>query len=682
VSFWNPLSNWFGRSNPRGSGSRAAAKHRHRRNRRFEARIEQLEHRALLTSVTGDFNGDHIADLAIGIPTQTVNGATNAGSVQILYGAPPNGQPYGITAVGNQLWTRSSIGSTPTTNDRFGAALAVGDFNRDGIADLVVGAPGQSGVGVVYVFLGSKLGLRSGGVQLITQGILDRISQSGNNFGSALAVGDFNNDHFADLAIGTPNRMVNGLTNVGAVNIVYGRPLGLRAINNQQFDQTQLGATAGAAAGNLFGSALAASDFNANGFRDLAIGAPGQNNNAGSVDVLYGRLLGLKTANSQVWKVGSNGIQGTSNDNAQFGFSLAAGDFNDDSRSDLAIGAPAEDIPAVGSQPAVSLAGAVHILFGSSGRLTSTNNQLWHENIAGIANTAAAAGDQFGAALAIGRMNGDRFDDLAIGIPGQAITPQGGGSAASAAGSVRVLYSAGSSGLGTTNTALFSQDTSGIIGDGVVDNERFGESVAIGDFNGDRISDLAIEVPGEDDNKASQGGEPIAGSANIIYGSNSGLTVGGATGFQASQFWLPRLGIVVEDPNLAAKNLRDGNAFLAANKNKPGINVLPSGVQYKILSSGSGGASPTNSSSVTVNYIGTLIDGTKFDASADHGGPQTFDVSGVVAGFADALKHMKVGDHWQIFIPAALGYGNSNFPRNIGPNQVLIFDLELLSFTG
>ncbi len=592
---------------------------------------------SLLTSVTGDFNGDHIADLAIGIPTQMVNGGANAGAVQILYGAPPNGEPLGLTVINNQLWTRSSINSTPTANDQFGAALAVGDFNRDGFADLVIGAPGQNGNGMVYVFFGGRQGIKNAGVQLITQASLNRASQSGSNFGSALAVGDFNNDHFADLAIGTPNRTVNGLANAGAVNVVYGRPLGLRAINNQQWDQTQLNAAAPAAAGNLFGSALAVGDFNADGFRDLAVGSPGQNNTAGAVNVIYGRPGGLKALNNQVWMVGSNGIQGTSNVAAQFGFSLAAGDFNDDSRTDLAIGAPGENIPAVGSQAAVSLAGAVHVLFGSSARLTSANNQLWHENVAGITNSTAAAGDRFGAALAAGRMNGDRPDDLAIGVPGQSVTPSAGGSAVSAAGAIRVLYSGGTSGLGTTNTTLFSQDVNGIIGDGVVQDERFGSSVAIGDFNGDRIPDLAIEVPGEDDNKAQQGGDAVAGSANIIYGSNSGLTVGGTTGSEASQFWLPRLGIVVEDPALAAKNLRDGNTFLAANKNKAGITTLPDGLQYKVLSSGNG-AMPTASDSVTVNYTGTLINGTKFDASVDHGGPQTFQVSGVVAGFAEALK--------------------------------------------
>jgi ABC-type branched-subunit amino acid transport system permease subunit len=331
--------------------------------------------------------------------------AVISGAVQVIYGTPLNGIGTGLTNKGNQLWTRSSVASTPTANDRFGAALAVGDFNHDGFTDLVVGAPGQGGAGAVYVFLGSRQGLKSAGYQLITQSTLGRVPHSGDNFGSALAVGDFNNDLRADLAVGTPNRTVGSLTNAGVVNVIYGRPLGLRPLNNQQWDQTQLSANGPAAAGNLFGSALAAADFNADGSKDLAVGATGQtvggNAGAGAVNVIYGSRMGLKAVNSQLWTADSNGVDGSSNAAAQFGFALAAGDFNADSRMDLAIGAPGENIPAVGNQVATNNAGAVHILLGSSARLTSTNSQFWHENVAGLANELVNSGDRFGAALAV-----------------------------------------------------------------------------------------------------------------------------------------------------------------------------------------------------------------------------------------------------------------------------------------
>src|SRR5205823_5792108 len=145
------------------------------------------------------------------------------------------------------------------------------------------------------------------------------------------------------------------------------------------------------AAGDLFGSALAAGDFNADGFQDLAIGAPGQtvsgNSNAGAVSVLYGTRTGPQIPNNQFWTADTGAIVSDSNQNAMFGFALAAADFNGDSRADLAIGAPGENLPTIGAQTAVAGAGGVHILFGSATRLTDAANQWWNENIPGIVNT-------------------------------------------------------------------------------------------------------------------------------------------------------------------------------------------------------------------------------------------------------------------------------------------------------
>ena len=118
---------------------------------------------------------------------------------------------------------------------------------------------------------------------------------------------------------------------------------GLKAKSNQMFSSLN-----GTAAGDLLGFALTVGDFNADGLRDLAIGSPGRTVGglaaAGAVNVLYGTRSGLQTNNMQLWTVGSGGVQGTSTAAGQFGFALAAGDFNDDSRSDLAIGAPGENV--------------------------------------------------------------------------------------------------------------------------------------------------------------------------------------------------------------------------------------------------------------------------------------------------------------------------------------------------
>ncbi len=122
---------------------------------------------------------------------------------------------------------------------------------------------------------------------------------------------------------------------------------------------------------------------------------------------------------------------------------------------------------------------------------------------------------------------------------------------------------------------------------------------------------------------------------------------------------------------------KEGEAFLAANKTKEGVVTLPSGLQYKVLKAGTG-EKPTLDDSVVCNYKGTLINGTEFDASEKHGGPATFPVKGVIAGWTEALQLMPVGSKWQLFVPSNLAYGPQG-PGDIGPNATLIFEVELLS---
>jgi FKBP-type peptidyl-prolyl cis-trans isomerase FklB len=127
---------------------------------------------------------------------------------------------------------------------------------------------------------------------------------------------------------------------------------------------------------------------------------------------------------------------------------------------------------------------------------------------------------------------------------------------------------------------------------------------------------------------------------------------------------------------LAESNKKDGAAFLAANATKPGVVTLPSGLQYKVLTAGTG-AKPTATDSVICNYRGTLLNDTEFDSSYKRG-PATFPVSGVIKGWTEALQLMPVGSKWQLFIPADLAYGERG-REPIGPNATLVFDLELLS---
>jgi FKBP-type peptidyl-prolyl cis-trans isomerase FklB len=128
----------------------------------------------------------------------------------------------------------------------------------------------------------------------------------------------------------------------------------------------------------------------------------------------------------------------------------------------------------------------------------------------------------------------------------------------------------------------------------------------------------------------------------------------------------------------AQTNKKAGDDFLAANKNKPGVVVLPSGLQYKILKEGTG-PKPAATDTVKANYRGTLINGTEFDASEKHGGPLTIPVNGVIKGWTEALQLMPVGSKWELYIPSDLAYGARGAGGDIGPNEALIFEIELVS---
>jgi FKBP-type peptidyl-prolyl cis-trans isomerase len=128
----------------------------------------------------------------------------------------------------------------------------------------------------------------------------------------------------------------------------------------------------------------------------------------------------------------------------------------------------------------------------------------------------------------------------------------------------------------------------------------------------------------------------------------------------------------------AAANKTEGEAFLAANKAKEGVVTLPSGLQYKVLTAGTG-SKPTAGDQVVCNYRGTLINGTEFDSSYKRGQPATFGVGQVIKGWTEALQLMPVGSKWQLFIPSSLAYGERGAGAEIGPNATLIFEVELLS---
>jgi hypothetical protein len=189
-------------------------------------------------------------------------------------------------------------------------------------------------------------------------------------------------------------------------------------------------------------------------------------------------------------------------------------DFNGDGFGDLAVGVPSEGV----GTPPVSDAGLVHVLYGSADGVSVVGDQVWTQNSDGIAN-AAEADDQFGGTLAWGDFNGDGFDDLAVGVPGEGV-----GASASHAGAVNVLYGS-AAGLSSAGNQFWHQNSTGILDDAETE-DGLGAALAGGDFDADGFDDLAVGVPSED-----LGALDDAGAVHVLYGSSSGLS---STG---SQFW-------------------------------------------------------------------------------------------------------------------------------------------------
>ncbi len=127
----------------------------------------------------------------------------------------------------------------------------------------------------------------------------------------------------------------------------------------------------------------------------------------------------------------------------------------------------------------------------------------------------------------------------------------------------------------------------------------------------------------------------------------------------------------------AAANLKEGQDFLAANKNKPGVIETPSGLQYEVMTEGTGDK-PKDTDKVKCHYHGTLINGTIFDSSVQRGQPATFPLNQVIKGWTEGVQLMSVGSKWRFFIPPHLGYGDRQVGPTIGPNTTLIFEVELL----
>ncbi len=477
----------------------------------------------------GDFNGDGADDLATGIPGDENAGASyqDSGIVIIRYGALEMGLKGGsATTVISQM-----NGGSPDpaeTYDQLGFSLAAGDFNGDGYDDLAIGAllddgEGPPSGGSVQVHYGSATGLQLGGAQFFHQGSpgISGSSELFDYFGYALAVGNFDGDAYADLAIGSPGETYPwppATYAYGRVVALYGSAAGLSASRSQTFDQDIAGMDGSSEDYDFFGAALAAGDFNGDGRDDLAVGVLGENDGGGGVHFILGSPTGLTVTGNNLWTQDDAGVLDVNEADDNFGAALAAADFNLDGFDDVAIGVPGEDVDPGG----VTDAGAIHIFFGSASGISSANSRMWTSGGTGLG--ASETSDFWGWSLAAGDFDADGNPDLAVGAPGESF------GSLTDVGEVTILrgYPYGVTGW---YGQVWNQDSSGIP-NANEDGDQFGRALAAGDFDGDGHSDLVIGTPVESTVAAHDGAEWVLYSGGIFA---DGFESGDTTQWQATQ---------------------------------------------------------------------------------------------------------------------------------------------------
>ena len=459
------------------------------------------------TLATGDFNGDGFGDLSIGAPNEDIGVTGDTGRIHTVHGSF-----FGLDFLTTDVWDDDVLGpvSVAEVGDMFGSSQIAADFNGDGFDDLAIGAWREDvgftlDAGAVTVGYGSFFGITDVGSQYWTEDDIGggNIAFDSDYFGSTLAAGDFDGDGYDDLAIGAFGDDLGFVQDAGEVNVLHGSFFGL----------TNFGSTTWGAAipqdFSYFGTALSTGDFNGDGYDDLVSGSPHLDFigavDGGALEISYGSFFGLDTVNTDFFSQDTFGVAGITEAGDEFASSLASGDFNGDGYDDLAVGVAGED------RGSVIDSGSVNLMYGSIfGITTFGNHTLTQDNLIG-GSVGSEAMDGFGTALAVGDFNLDGYDDLVVGAPGETLNAQ-------EMGAVDVIYG---SALGLTGTShqFFHQDIPGILDVGEA-FDHFGSSLAVHDFNGDGIDDLAIGASGED-----IGGIVDVGAVHVLHGSLNGLVV-------------------------------------------------------------------------------------------------------------------------------------------------------------
>lgn len=434
-----------------------------------------------------DVNGDGIGDLVLATGARlTYLGDTAltpndlGGSVYVVPGGVP-------AAMVNQ--NSPGVGLGMTSTDKFGAALATGDFNGDGMADVAVGNPtetvgGLADAGVVTVLYGQRtapyLRTIAGALSTVNQDSagLPGVVEAGDLFGGGLATGDFNGDFngdgFADLAVGSPGEAIETKARAGAVWILYGRAAGLTGTGSVAFNQDDPDLAGAAEAGDLMGWAVAAGDVTGDGRDDLAVLSAGEVITGtadawGSVHLIHGAAGGLSSAASSYVSVGNAATTGRWR-------GLVIGKFHGGANADLVIQADQR-------RGTVAGAGALVAVRGSTSGLTTTTTVI---DQAGDIPGTPEAGDYFGGSLAVGDLDGDAIDDLAVGELKEN----------DRTGYVCLLRGGGAGLLSQQATAV--GENTAPINAGEAVGEGFGYGLRILDITGDGRAELVVAAPWED----------------------------------------------------------------------------------------------------------------------------------------------------------------------------------------
>jgi hypothetical protein len=409
-----------------------------------------------LVLATADFDGDGFCDLAIGDYFATGNGAVEAGAVHVLYGSAD-----GLALERSQYLSQSSPGVPGRSEkaDVFGAALSAADFGHGPEADLAIGAPGEEvgsaeSAGAVTILYGTPTGLGTARSQVLTQGTAGIRGRVGkwDQFGGALAAGNFDGSAHADLAIGVPFDTVGRSPSAGAVNVVYGSESGLLANGSQIFSQATPGVAGSPEGEDFFGYSLAAGHLAGQPYADLVVAIPNKFNVRGAVQVFYGTRNGLSAGGNQLWSYRTFPLLRRAS-NEGFGETVAIADFgrNEGARAydDVAVSVRS-DVPE-------DVSGSVFVLYGTTRGLTAAGAQLWSQDVPGVPGVGEDL-DWFGETLAaadFGHPDGGIFyADLAVGAPYESL------GRAEAAGRVHVLFGS-ANGLTTNQVQVWKQSMLG-----------------------------------------------------------------------------------------------------------------------------------------------------------------------------------------------------------------------------